>query len=139
MSNILSLLFGFGLVFYIVSLIGGGVGVVLLVIILFMFFMLVKSMNSHDKRFDNIVELSAQKNIKTTGKDFGIKPIKFKDELERTRYIDDNYEEKSDKKIIISNHYIDDDYYKTYRVEIENFNGKALIYSKLLESIGKGS
>ncbi len=138
MPNSIAVLLGIALTFYIVSLIGGVVGVVLLLIILFMYFMVFKSMDSHDKRFNNIIELSAQKNIKTTGKDFGIKPIKFKDELERTRYTDDNYEEKSDKKIIISNHYIDDDNYKIYRVEIENSNGKALIYSKLLESMGKG-
>lgn len=135
MPNSIAMLLGIALTFYIVSLIGGVVGVALLAIILFMYFMVFKSMDSHDKRFNNIIELSAQKNIKTTGKDFGIKPIKFKDELERIRYIDDNYEERNDKKIIISNHYISDDDYKTYRVEIENFNGEALINAKLLESI----
>lgn len=135
MSSSVAVLLGIALTFYIVSLIGGIVGISLLAIILFMYFMVFKNMDSHDKRFNSIVELSAQKNQKTTGKDFGIKPIKFKNELERTRYINDNYEEKNDNKIIISNHYIRDDKYKTYRVEIENFNGEALIYSILLESI----
>jgi len=135
MSNSIAVLLGIALTFYIVSLIGGVVGIILLVIILFMYFMVFKNMDSHDKRFNSIIELSAQKNLKSTGKDFDIKPIKFKDELERTRYIDDNYEEKNDHMIIISNHYITDDKYKTYRVEIENSNGEALIYSKLLESI----
>jgi hypothetical protein len=135
MPNSIAVFLGITLTVYIISLIGGVVGIALLAIILLIYFIVFKNMDSHDKRFNNIVELSAQNNKPTTGKDFGIKPIKFKDELERTRYADSNYEEKNNKTIIITNHFMRDDNYKTYRVEIENFNGEALINSKLLESI----
>ncbi len=113
-----------------------GLFITLLIIILLIYVLIYKQIDSQDKRFDEIVELSAKKNKKTTGEEFGIKPIKFKDELENVRYVDDNYEEKNNKRITITNHFINkDNTYKTYRVEIENYNGKALFYSKLLDSV----
>lgn len=134
MSNSIAVVLGIALTFYIVLLIGGIVGIVLLAIIIAMIFVIVNNMGNHDKRFNQIVDLSARHNKETTGKEFNIKPLKFKDELERTRYIHSNYEERNNNRIIILNHYVNDGDYKTYHVVINNFNGEASIYAQLLDS-----
>ena len=138
MPNSIAVLLGIALTFYIVFLIGGPVGVGLLIIILAVYFMVGKNLDSHDNRFNQIVLLSANNNKKTTGKEFNIKPIKFKDELERIRYNDANYEQKDEYGIVITNHFInDDENYDTYRVEISNNNGEALINVSLFERIAR--
>lgn len=136
MPNSIAVFLGIALTFYIVFLIGGVVGVGLLLIIFIGYFIIAKNLDSHDKRFNKIVEISAKNNTKTNGEEYNIKPIKFKDELDRTRYNYTNYEEKNSNRIIISKHFLDDvATYKTYRVEIENGNGDAFIHANLIESI----
>ena len=108
-----------------------GIVAVLIAMVIFQ----INALNSYNKRFQQIVELSAKHNKKTNGQEFNIKPIRFYDELNRPRCADSNYEERSNNKIIISRYSVNDVEYKAYKVEIENINGIALIYAVPLESI----
>lgn len=126
MPNSIAILLGIGLTFYILSLMGT-IGIILGIIVIawyIMFAIVWKKMDSHDKRFEQIIQKAIEYDINTTGKEFKIKPIKFKDELDRTRYNDSNYLQKDDDKIVIKHFYLNKDY-SVYRVEIVNKNNIA--------------
>lgn len=132
MPNSIAVLLGICLTFYILSLMGT-IGMILGIIIItwyVMFAVVWKKMESHDKRFDQIIQKAIEHGKSTTGKEFYIKPIKFKDELERTRYIDSNYLQKDNDRIIIKHHYLD---YNVCRVEIINNDNIAKFSVKLID------
>lgn len=105
-----------------------------IVIVIIMIYIIIKQMDSHDKRFKQIIDFSIKYNKKTTGEEFNIKPIKFIDELQRTRYRNSNYEEREEDKIVIKE-YIDEETYKVYKIDIVNYDGKALLYAKFVKDI----
>lgn len=134
MPSSIAVLLGIGLTFYILSLMGT-IGMILGIIIIawYVIFAVVwKKMDSHDKRFDQIIQKAIEYDKSTTGQEFKIKPIKFKDELERTRYADSNYLQKDNDRIIIKHHYLDKDY-NVCRVEIINNDNIAKFSVKLID------
>lgn len=110
-----------------------GIIFVVVVLIYLMTYKIWIGMESHDKRFDKIVKLSVKHHRSTTGQEFNIKPIKYKDELFKNRY--NNYEQKDDDKIIMPRHVIRESPQSTYRVVIENDKGDSFINAELLKTI----
>ena len=136
MSNSIAVVLGIGLTLYILSLMGT-IGIILGVVIIawyIMFAFVWRKLDSHDKRFTQIVLKSIECNKSTTGEEFKIKPIKFKDELERARYNDTNYLQKDNDKIIIKRHYLRDEDYNVCRLVIENKSGIAMFTVTLIDA-----
>ncbi len=135
MPNSIAILLGIGLTFYILSLMGT-IGIILgttIIAFYVIFAVLWKKLDSHDKRFKQIIQKAIESGKSTTGEKFNIKPIKFKDELERRRYNDSNYLQKDNEKIIIKHYYCSNQDYNAYKVEIQNLDDLAIFSVNLID------